>query len=198
MITDWLGNEYGPGDRVLYAAGSGRSITMVLGEVIDAYRVYRDQDTSTWKRLDEGENPPLRRVWSRDLKELVDSDKPVDSEHRVRVRPLGSSRWEQHSFKRYYVDTRTGKRMDPWSQWPSHVETGAYRADESGNRTSSSDYSPGTSRVPLKFNYYVEEHYEGEIRAVTITVTENVVRVPNDFGDGSSNMYKNPKEDHCG
>ncbi len=197
-MTDWLGNEYGPGDRVLYAAGSGRSITMVLGEVIDAYRVYRDQDSYSWKRLSEGEAPPLLRVWDHDLKEYVDSGKPVDSEHRVRVRPLGSSRWEQHSFKRYYVDTRTGKHMDPFSQWPSHIKTGGYRIDESGNRISATDYSPGSRSVPLEWNDYVEERREGEIRAVTLTVTENVVRVPNNFGDGSSNLYRSPEENHGG
>lgn len=34
MKTDWLGNTYDIGDLVLYAAMSGRSVTMVLAEVV--------------------------------------------------------------------------------------------------------------------------------------------------------------------
>ena len=33
--TDFLGGEYGPGDIVLYAAGSGRCIYMVLAGVVE-------------------------------------------------------------------------------------------------------------------------------------------------------------------
>lgn len=33
-MKDWLGYEYGPGDKVLYAALNGRSATMVLAEVV--------------------------------------------------------------------------------------------------------------------------------------------------------------------
>lgn len=54
MTTDWLGQPYGPGDLVLYPAGSGRSITMVIGEVLKVNKSgsvsIRPIRSSRWKQ----------------------------------------------------------------------------------------------------------------------------------------------------
>ena len=42
-------------------------------------------------------------------------EEPRETELRVSLMPLGSSRWEQHSTSRTrYVDSRSGKGIDPY------------------------------------------------------------------------------------
>lgn len=154
-LTDFLGRTYGVGDTVVYAATSGRSVTMVFGRVV-----------------------ALRPSGAID------------------VQPLDAARWEQHSGRTHYVDTRTGKRIDP------HVEDGrhyakppCYRHDVTGEEVS---YEAWPDRRPaaglhgdwLHWRYqpavmreYVEQVHEGP-RPVTLQITENVVRIDRP-GDGS-------------
>jgi len=105
----------------------------------------------------------------------------------VRVQPLGGSRWQGHSNRRYYVDTRTGKRIDPYRS-DKHVEKDAHYVDQSGKEYSSNELyrlpyferrNLNTTYVPTKFKDYVESRIE-PIKAVTLTVTENIVK----FADG--------------
>jgi hypothetical protein len=103
-VKDFLGREYEVGDTVVYGAMSGRSVNMVYGEVTDFYYVKRN-DNYRWERTDllEGEGIELR----------------------VKIQPLNAARWEQHSKKEYWVDTRTGKRIDP-TRSDKHVEVPAH------------------------------------------------------------------------
>lgn len=150
-MKDWLGNEYDVGDLVLYAAGSGRSITMVLARVV----------------------------------ELRDNGN-------VKVQPLKSSRWQQHSARGYYVDTRTGRHIEPWSPSGEHIKSHGFRRDrktherltekfdhmhngyytDAGRKVSYGDWE----YVPTEYQPWVEHRYEDAPRPVTLTVTKNIVK----------------------
>jgi len=155
-MKDWLGQEISEGDTIIYAAMSGRSVTMVLATVV--------------KFNDSGS---------------------------VTVQPVKSSRWEQHSAPTWYVDFRTGKRINPYA--PEHVESGGYYLYPDGSRFSGSyrwqrpdgtwddeqPYQLGMARTALKmvsgtyqptiFKDHVIKR-TGEVKAVTLTVTENITK----------------------
>lgn len=124
-MRDFLGQEYDVGDEVLYAAMSGRSATMILGEVVDIF----EAPASKW----------------------ADSGKIT----KVKVQPLMSSRWKQHYGRRKYIDTRTGKSVDPFRDGSEHYE--GWNGQEN---------QPFASHIEVV----------DEVRPVTITVTENVVK----------------------
>ncbi len=86
-LRDWLGNEYGPGDKVIYPVGISSSVEMQMAEVLDIVTVYSCPIKHTWKRLDEGAEIPFKKHWENG--ELVDSDERVRTELRVRLQPLG-------------------------------------------------------------------------------------------------------------
>lgn len=190
-MRDFLGNEYGPGDLVIYAAGSGRSITMIIGRVVlvkeRTERAYGEQGYEQRPLLDRDGNP----VYS------------------VRVQPLNSSRWEHHDQRPYYVDGRTGEKIDR----REHVRSqGHYTLNETGEvlpsgaseymryvKTRSAWYGEGNyDMVPEKnpdyiephlrtwhptvYNDYVEERCEGA-KPVTLTVTENIVKWSGELPD---------------
>lgn len=104
-LTDFLGQEYGPGDLVIYAAHSGRSANIVIGRVTDIYRTaYVD---FRWKRLaDDAPVPHRTNYKDEDMGE-------ADTAIRVLVQGMRGARWTQHPDRRYHVDTRTGKRINP-------------------------------------------------------------------------------------
>lgn len=105
-LTDFLGKEYGPGDLVVYGAMSGRSVNVVVGRVVDIYRVYYGGNYK-WQRLDDDAPVPRKTNWKEeDIGEC-------DSATRVKVQPLRAARWKQHHGRTRYVDTRTGKGIDP-------------------------------------------------------------------------------------
>lgn len=149
MAKDWLGNEYDVDDLVIYAAMSGRSVTMVLARVV---------------RLNESGT--------------------------VTVCPVKSSRWKQHYGKNYYIDNRTGKRIDPWRS-DKHVEVEAYYVhkndptrtlslDELHSRTFRDWAKLGETLhdyeyVSTQFKDYVERKHE-PTEKVTIHITENIVK----------------------
>lgn len=105
----------------------------------------------------------------------------------VKVQPLGGSRWKGHSGKSYYVDTRTGKRIDPW-RGKKHAEVIEHYVFPDGKKMSVEEYrllnyyersaNPG-KYVHREFKDYVESRTE-PTKAVTLTVTENIVK----FADG--------------
>lgn len=114
-LTDFLGKEYGPGDLVLYAAMSGRCPNIILGRVTDIYRVFYDSITYRWKRLAEDEAVPRKLNYKgEDIGEC-------DNALRVKVQPIKGARWEQHHSKTYYIDTRSGKRINPDAPSRKHI-----------------------------------------------------------------------------
>jgi hypothetical protein len=51
-LTDWRGNEYGVGDRVLYSTHHGNQTEIVEGEVLDIREVEQERyDWATRKRV---------------------------------------------------------------------------------------------------------------------------------------------------
>lgn len=148
-LRDFLGRDYGVGDTVVYAAGSGRSITMVFGEVVKIH--------------DSGA---------------------------ISVQPLDSARWVQHHGSTHYIDTRTGKRIDPWAGEGRHLKTPPmYRNKTTGETITSEEHHERRSKPgfyqrewsdweyqPAVFADYVQEVKEGP-KPVTLQITENVVRV---------------------
>jgi hypothetical protein len=191
-MKDFLGNEYGEGDLVIYAAASGRCITMVIGRVVSISqresRDYAERPDGTWGYF-----------------KVPVTDKDGNPVYSVRVQPLNSSRWEQHSPRIYYVDTRTGKTVDRYSHVKEHsystdARTGERLPDICGEyyiwkterrygyeeRVSckNPDYVLPELRTyhPTVFEDYLEERREGP-KPVTITVTENIVKWSGELPD---------------
>lgn len=111
-LTDWLGNEYGPGDKVIYPVGASRSIELQMAEVIDIWTVYQCPEDYKWKRLEEGEEVPTKEEfeWERSGEKPIRISKghvPVRTELRVRLQPLGKGSRDFHTrtdSKMAYID----------------------------------------------------------------------------------------------
>ena len=173
-MKDWLGNDYDVGDKVIYAAMSGRSVTMVLAEVIEIF-----------------EGPKYGYAYYQHDRELADDEKEI----KVRLQPLKSSRWKQHSSRTRYIDSRTGKGIDPF-RTDKHFTGGYYENLETGKQATCLDYTTypdfirylrpyewgapdtipeGWRFVKQEFQPYVQK-IEEEPKPVTITITENIVK----------------------
>ena len=175
-MKDWLGREYDVGDLVLYAAMSGRSVTMVLGRVT---------------KILVG---PKYGYANYPADKLTEDDK----ETKVQVQPIKSSRWKQHGNRNYYVDTRTGKHIDPWAGNGRHIKTEAhYRDRNTGEHLTYFASAPGDRHVyrggyytnagrrvdredreyvATEFQPWVEHRTEEAPRPVTLSITENIVK----------------------
>jgi hypothetical protein len=94
ILTDFLGKEYGPGDLVIYGASGGRSITMVVGRVVDIWRVWHNSyyvgGRYGWERL--ADDDPVPHHFTHDGEDLGECKIGT----RVRLQPIRSSRWKQH------------------------------------------------------------------------------------------------------
>lgn len=143
-MQDWLGKELNVGDKVLYPAGSGRSITMIIGEIVE----FKDNGS-------------------------------------VRIQPLNSSRWKQHYGTDYYVDTRTGKRIDPWKTYEqgTHFKSkGYYQHKATGNVITAEEHQALRGNTYFEYDYvsavfqdWVKQRNDGP-KPVTISVTENLTK----------------------
>lgn len=100
----------------------------------------------------------------------------------VVVQPLAGSRWGRSRQTRY-IDSRTGKGIDPYAT-DKHDEVSAhYRVKATGEVLSQEEYwilpwSPTKFQdheyVPTVFKDYVQE-VDSPPKKVTLTVTENIV-----------------------
>ena len=179
MKTDWLGNTYDVGDLVLYAAMSGRSVTMVLAEVV------KFNDTGS-----------------------------------VTLKPVKSARWKQHYGRRFYIDNRTGKRIDPYRS-DKYVKTPVryqYLQDpeliisqeqyQEIYNNHYKNYRGGWGWTPkavpdlenpnnykylsMEFHDWVESKSE-ETQKVTIHVTENIVKWTGELPEEADSSADNPE-----
>lgn len=96
QLTDWLGNQYGPGDLIIYPVMSGRSVSMQQATVLDIWTVYNCPKEYKWKRLKEGDPIPTKAEWDWDRSvtppvSVPLGEKPVRTELRVRLQPEGKS-----------------------------------------------------------------------------------------------------------
>lgn len=158
-MKDWLGKDLAVGDKVIYAVGSGRSITMVIGEIV-----------GFGERTETCYHGPDQQLTT------------------IRVQPLRSSRWKQHRGTDYYVDARSGKRIDPWREAKDgtfpHIAVQGHYVDAAGVRHKQQRYSGSGHHeytyVPTEFREYVEKRNDGP-KPVTIHVTENVTKWDDDL-----------------
>src|SRR5258706_11798688 len=178
--TDWCGSEYGPGDTVIYPPAPGRSINMVKATVLDVYRVWYSSDGGNWQRVPDGQEPP----------------EGEETELRVQVQPLGSSRWEQHHGKTRYVDKPTGRGINPY-RGDKHIAGGGdeecisteARLDEDGCandgcRRTSFGYGRDLGYHGYEQKRYVRTFFKDYVQQVnddtqkvTLIVTENITKI---------------------
>lgn len=169
-MKDWLNQEYDVGDQVIYAAMSGRSVTMVLAEVVEIYQA----KANSW---DDEDDPKVTKV---------------------KVQPIGSSRWKQHYGRTRYIDERTGKGIDPFSGKGKHMVGNYYENLTTGERYDYEDWNKGIKHptfpdiisywewgapgktpegwcfVKQEFKPYVKKIEDGP-GPVTLSITENIV-----------------------
>lgn len=108
----------------------------------------------------------------------------------VKVQPVKSARWTQHGRTRY-IDTRTGKGVDPHRS-PKHILKDAHFTDKvtgvevsyaemyayldehygKGYRNFYHDY---LDYVPVQYQPWIEVQKD-VIEPVTLTITDNIVR----------------------
>lgn len=116
-MTDWLGNEIGVGDTVMYIKGEKSWRGMSLGTVLDIWQMYRDG--WEYKRYEEGQELPMFRDigrWNyekrcRDEGEL----KPAQLELRVKILPHNkiSSGYLYNDYKYETIDGEYVKVSKP-------------------------------------------------------------------------------------
>lgn len=155
---DFLGQEYGVGDTIVYAGTRDRSVQMVLAKVV---------------KFNESGS--------------------------VQVQPVQKdSRWKQHHGSSKWIDSRTGKKIDPYADEhvlePSkrrHRVTGALLSSEEFHRLA---YHPHRDvrmihaeqsdweYVPYVFKDHVVK-IEIPVRPVTLQVTENIIKVDPSFAE---------------
>lgn len=114
----------------------------------------------------------------------------IKEDGKVKVQPLAGSRWKGHHNRTYTVDTRTGKRIDPWRGNGKHIKEHSGYKGSDGRKYSMeeinkmpywerSEITRISNYIPTVFHDYVETRTE-PVKAVTLTVTENIVK----FADG--------------
>jgi hypothetical protein len=118
------------------------------------------------------------------------------------VKPLGSSRWEQHRGKDYYIDNRTGKRIDPYRS-RKHIKDGTgimacartktplddqdcapcctasrwhHRGRHYHSRYPVADTEPKAEYVKTEFKDWVQKVHE-DTKSVTLLITENITKI---------------------
>jgi hypothetical protein len=97
MMKDWLGQDIGVGDKVLYAAGSGRSITMVIAEIVK----FNEKSVSVM--------PVASSRW----KQHNGEDYYIDTRTGKQVRPYGKGWGDPQVWSRlgYYKVLSTGEEV---------------------------------------------------------------------------------------
>lgn len=114
-LTDWRGNTYREGSRVIYAAMSGRSVELQEATVLEIKTVYQDPDKYKWVKLEEGQEIPRKPLWNFDTNSYDYIGDPVRTEMRVKLQPEGRGSRDfsiREDTKRSYVNKHTGEEVD--------------------------------------------------------------------------------------
>jgi hypothetical protein len=114
VVTDWLGQEYTEGDLVLYPSPAGsRSMAMTLAKVVNIAVV-----TSTSYAA-----------------------KPGDVDIKVKLQPVKGSWFKSYEGRKRWIDTRTGKPIDP-TRSKKHVKRDwGYVSSVTGRYMGSDEYT---------------------------------------------------------
>lgn len=106
----------------------------------------------------------------------------------VKVQPIDqASRWKQHHGSSHFIDSRTGKRIDPYREDGGHIKVPSfYRHEETGEELSYSELGTRTRGNYLeraKFHYVSTVFQDWvvkvdePVKSVTLHVTENILKV---------------------
>lgn len=90
-LTDWRGNEYGVGSKVLYPRMDGRSCEVREAIVVDVWQVYWG-DNYKWERWTDDRPEPMKEVfshWGEDGKQVYEEVSALET--RIKLRPTGRS-----------------------------------------------------------------------------------------------------------
>jgi hypothetical protein len=139
-VKDFLDQEFGPGDTIVYPAASGRSINMVAATVIS-----------------------------------------INEKGTVRVQPFEGARWKRSSRIRY-IDTRTGKGIDPWLD--EHIKQPPHRRHKmTGLKLTWEEWHrlPFLQQQDFEYVRVTLKDYVGTVddgpAPVNLKVTKNIVKV---------------------
>lgn len=144
--TDFLGNEYKPGDYVIYAQSAGRSINMVKGQVVD---------------IKDNGNVRIQPIAGSRWTSHHGSTYTVDNRTGKRIEPWKGTK--HIKAESHYVHTATGTVLSNTSSIHSVCKANGW------------NYYKDIKYVPTVFNDYVETR-TSPIKPVTIIVTENIVK----------------------
>lgn len=173
MKTDWLGNTYDVGDLVLYAAMSGRSVTMVLAEVI---------------KFNESGSVGLRPMRSARWKQHSGKSYHIDNRTGKRIDPYSGD--GKHITVHGHMAHRDNPQWTISSEEYHNIRWSNIARSSQGYITSGGGKNDITAYdyVPTQFKDYVE-HKREDTKLVTISVTENIVKwsgeLPEESEDGS-------------
>lgn len=156
---DFLGNEYAEGDSIIYAAMSGRSVTMVAARVIK----FNDSGSVTVQ--------PLKS--SRWEQHTTKRTRYIDKRTGKGIDPYAPS--GKHTEQEAYVtDKRTGERI-PEENLKAFIG-GGYMPWKFG--TDNPNFVPHEFREyhPTVYMDYVKQVIEDGAKPVTLTITKNIVK----------------------
>lgn len=150
-MKDWLGNEYDVDDLVIYAAMSGRSVTMVLAKVIS---------------FNESGSVTLCPVKSSRWKQHYGRSIYIDNRTGKRIDPYRSDKHVE--VEAYFVH----KDNPEWTLSINEYNELPYRLRTKGG---GKEDKYAYEYVSTKFKDYVEYKTE-PTQKVTIHITENIVK----------------------
>jgi hypothetical protein len=169
-LTDWRGNVYRKGSRVLYAAMSGRSVELQEAVVVEIYTAYMDQKSYKWKKLKEGEEVPYQLCWNPELQDYTPGLDRVKSEVRVKLQPNGRGSRDFHMRNDTavsYVNRDSGEEVD-WK----YISKNYYGTAEKDQWGYTKDYQAVHNKI-AEDGWERKETYVTP-KPVTLTVIDNI------------------------
>ncbi len=173
-LTDWRGNTYTVGTKVIYAAMSGRSVELQEATVLAIEKKYKDSETYSWKILKPGQAVPHRRIWNRDQQDYVDSNEEVETKLSVKLQPNGKGS-RNFSMRNDSIISW----IDPEGNEHSHDEMEEILKAIHGPRSSwggPTGYTYTQHWIPQDFGWERKETYVLP-RPVTISIIDNITVV---------------------
>ncbi len=174
-ITDFRGNNISVGDTVVYAAGSGRSITMIEATVLELYYV----------DLDREKNPNVRAkvapLGSSRWEQHSQQTKYIDSRT-----GKGVDRYKHIKVDAHYRNKTTGEciSLDNFRQ----LEDQTWTAGRASAGRYSVEGAKAVMQLRQEWGYVLTEFADyivaeiQPIRPVTLLITKNMVNVSADTG----------------
>lgn len=165
-MKDFLGNEYGPGDVIVYAAMSGRSVTMVKATVVS---------------INDGGTVTVRPVESSRWRHYSGRTRYIDKRTGKGIDPFAESH-KHYAKPPHYRHEETGEEISVEDYSARRPKLpGAYRWGYNAQDLELLAKYHKWRRVSGTWHDYVEAVQAGP-RPVTLQVTENIVKIPDGVG----------------